>query len=362
MNYNATRKKFFSEKYYLRRSAAEITRRASKVNFFSVRRFESILNDEYPVNLDFEILEVLPREEIFTLPTHDRFVTRPFYFRPRSFLNINRAKWDMKTGMAFTSDGKIGIAETSSRTLDFLKSTAVSRANSKNHIHGRYLMLPGNGYYHWLLEDLPNYLHAKSLFPKLETLVWSGAPNFVFDFLRGMEVPYHTTSRYVYIDQVVILSHAESSGYTSQQDLDILRESFRFIPASSLNCEKIFVSRVGGKRSPSWESKLHTKLIKSNWKVVTFQSFNLFDQIAIAKKCRVLAGIHGAGLSNAFAMQPQGKIIELSANNFRNCFLALSGAAGLEFDRIAYEQINEHKEDRLLDEIVSIINELNSFD
>jgi capsular polysaccharide biosynthesis protein len=91
------------------------------------------------------------------------------------------------------------------------------------------------------------------------------------------------------------------------------------------------------------------------WKVIQFEKMKLSEQIAIAKNARVLAGIHGAGLSNMIGMN-HGGVVELGGESFRKCYLALAKVCSLEYTRLGFNEYKEYTPKNLVRKLAKEIS------
>ncbi len=329
-------------------------------NILGVRKFESIIGGEYQIKSKFVIHGVEPRREEQVLPDSRTGVEFSHTFSDRYYIQILRSIWDIKTGMAFTEDGKIGISDTSSRTQSLLSSTRlpVSRLNPTR--EGQFLIMPSNGYYHWLIEDLPNFLLSLNKYPESTVLVWESAPPYVLDFLELKGITYKFAQRFEKISQVNFLTKGSDSGWISQQDLIKLRQSFvpYLVPASATG--KIYISRVNSSRSPKWELTLMELLKNEGWEVVEFEKMNLIEQFQKIYQAKVVCGVHGANLSNIVFSTPNSKVIELGGASFRRCILSLADACALIYSRIEFNYNDTRADSIVAQEVFTQIQDISN--
>ena len=326
-------------KYIIPRLMAQLTRQLSRLNLFSVREYQYLMSGEYLCDINFRVVSKIFEFEMQDIVDARTQFPRSHVFEPRYLVDIERAIWDVKTGMGFSSSTKVGIKETSSWTLGNLQNTAVPIATRVPNFDGEYILLPSNGFYHWLIEDLPTFLPL--LITQKEVLVWNYAPKYVFDFLRFMNIPFNPVERFVEVRSVSIVSKNEDSGWASRQDVEVLRAFFKDYRRDQEKSKKVYISRVTSTRTQIWEQELQSLLVEDGWTVIELQALDFEAQINLISTASVLAGIHGAGLAHMVWMNSDSIVIELGGQGYRPCYTSLAKACGLQYERIQFSENNE---------------------
>jgi capsular polysaccharide biosynthesis protein len=75
--------------------------------------------------------------------------------------------------------------------------------------------------------------------------------------------------------------------------------------------DKLWVSRLGDPRSLVDEAAVQHRLEAAGWTVVDPYKLSFGEQVALAKGCRHMAGVNGAGLSNLLFMRSGGRLTSL---------------------------------------------------
>src|SRR4051794_7980411 len=115
---------------------------------------------------------ISPREDVDRLGVYSEALDAPCrlpadgsnftqHYRKRHIYRIERATIDPASGLVYDADGQF-IAESSSwLPLRQLWSWPKPRIPPRTDIFpGEYVFLPGEGYFHWLMEDLAPFLRA----------------------------------------------------------------------------------------------------------------------------------------------------------------------------------------------------------
>ena len=203
---------------------------------------------------------------------------------------------------------------------------------ARRSLEGPVVMLPADGYFHWLLEVLPAALHALEQEPQATVLLPQTCPRYVDELIEilGLTNIYRSDEP-VRVERLVLAARDPFSGFTMREDIDVLR---RTVPPhlGRSNDEAIYVSRSLDPRRPANEADVERKLAKQGFRVVISQSRTLGDQIELFAGARVVAGPHGAGLANiawSFELDWLGEIS--FAAHFNDCYARLGALCGARY-------------------------------
>jgi hypothetical protein len=276
------------------------------------------------------------------------------YFEDRFALILKNGQSDMKTGMIFTNKGAI-VLESSSWIPELLKIQQVPRPvdflSSKTKL-GLIVILPSQGFYHWLVEDLPLFLRTLDEFPSAKIAIWEDSPSYVTDLLHMLQLDFTELPRFINSREIAFISRGQDAGWPHRADVKILRS--RLNPNFSIQNEKIYISRINARRSPVWEKEITETLRRNGWRIVELERMSLPEQIESISKAKLLAGVHGAGLSNMIWMNKGTHVIELMGEQRVNCFSRLAQVCELHFDRIEADPNDKDEGVRVLSEILKL--------
>jgi capsular polysaccharide biosynthesis protein len=191
---------------------------------------------------------------------------------------------------------------------------------------GTYLFLGSNTYYHWLIEELPVYLRAVKEFPSATTLVHALAPIYVFDSLNLLNINYKVIQKCIQVEELVFVSKSATLQPDSG-DTDVLRETY--LPwienTSSAGSEvKIYISRLNQGRFPQNELAIQELFTDYGFEILDLVGRSFKDQIELFSRANVVAGTHGAGLSNIVWSGPNTSVIEIIDWRHPKCFEVLA--------------------------------------
>ena len=257
-------------------------------------------------------------------------------FNPRFMVRASDISVDSMTGVITLSD-KSFVVESSSWSRQDLQLNVVHRSNKPHHMKVSSkgnILLPSNGFYHWLLEDLPLYLRLQKEKEKVvtNTYIFEFAPVYVIDFLHWMKIESTKISRFVAFEELDFISRGDDTGWPRSEDIQILRDTFSPLMLGRSVNKKIYISRLNATRSTLYESELIELLSADGWIILYPETLSLLEQIREISEAQVLCGLHGAGLAGMVWMENTAKVIEISRESMaRACFARLASQCGLNY-------------------------------
>lgn len=194
-------------------------------------------------------------------------------------------------------------------------------------ISGSYSFLPDNGYFHFLVEDLPRFIEAHCFSKNLTSIAGSKARYVTqaLDILNKNNYVIYDVP--VKVDKVV-MSEKINGVIFSKHDLELLKSAFSpYIKTHAT--ESTFISRKdtsGDKfNSRGIDQKKNIEEIFKNegFNIVYLEELNFVDQIALLSRSTRIAGFHGAGLANIIWAN-SASVIEISKTQKTRHFEHLS--------------------------------------
>ena len=194
--------------------------------------------------------------------------------------------------------------------------------------------LSNSGFYHLVTEDLSALLMNRSEFPILN---YRGNSKLVSQILSGLNQEITTTPKWVLIKNLSFVTRGLDLGYLHPEGLSSLRKFAQSTSAAQNVKEKIYISRIGTRRSISREELIVDYLANQGFKILSAENLTFKEQIDIFSKAETLIGVHGAGLTNGI-WTPKAKMIELMpSNRINRCFEWQSNLLGSEYERILFD-------------------------
>jgi hypothetical protein len=299
------------------------------------------------------------------LQKHPISFPRDKAYESKYMYKVNDVYLSTRTGVIW-SDSKILLESVGSMRrllgwggvlVDFLMR------KSSTKIQESVIVCPDTGYYHWLLEVLPNVLH---LLQELEEDVKIVIPKKSGKYLTTA-LKYILKDKYenkiIFLDKptkvkTVYFAYYESqSGYVRKIDRDILKKYFLDFEQAKENNRKIYISRLKApKRSLGNEKEVEDTLKKEGFEIVYAEDLNWLEQIKLYNNCSFIIAPHGAGLGNVIWSQKSTKILEIFPyDKFHFCFATLAKSNELKYD---YLICNKDKNSSGRVDIEQLLNKL----
>ena len=195
-------------------------------------------------------------------------------------------------------------------------------------LEGPVVLLPGDGYFHWLLEALPAALHALGRVPDATLLLPRKAPLYLDEALSILGIEkIHRSDEPLRVEELVLVARDPFSWFVPREDVEILRRAF--LSRTARGTEKaLYVSRRLNRRRPSNEADVERALERIGFRVITAEGLSLAKQIELFAGSSVIAGSHGAGLANAVLSDASILAEIFVANSFNDCYARLSVSLG----------------------------------
>lgn len=207
---------------------------------------------------------------------------------------------------------------------------------------------PAAGYYHWLMEVLPNLLVAVSRFPDLKIVLPENCPGFVTDALTAV-LGDRVTARFVLasspvrVDTLVLPQYHAAPEFTSPYAVELLRSQVKskvlgegISSGTGAPGNKIFISRRKSRRRRlAGEELLEAKLKERGFGVLHLDQVPFAEQIRIFHQAETVVATHGAGLSNLVWSEAPCRVVEIFPRNYiLDCFAWLSFSLGFDYRHV----------------------------
>lgn len=272
------------------------------------------------------------------------------HYPPRYIYRLSNPTIDPISGLVYDSDGDY-IAESSAwRPLRLLYSWPKPNIKTTNKVlKGEYLFLANEGFAHWLFQDLPAFIAAYSERPNLKVIVPQKLNAYVKTFLESLNVETVTIASPTKVESLVIAGKTAGQGNPMlgavfhPKDVNLVRSFLRKNTGENTTKKKIYLSRLGYRRSPANESILQEQLIERGFEVFNADEFNagpqggFLNQIKFFSNVNQLVGVHGAGLSNMVWCSADAAIVELFSTIYiPSSFSLVSQSLGFNYEAIPY--------------------------
>lgn len=195
----------------------------------------------------------------------------------------------------------------------------LTRSRPRDTLLGTWCVMPRHTYYHFLLEDVPALLASLSAARQdadssVSVVTAADLPKYVVDFLESTGAPLvRTSARKVRVETLVATGFS-SGARVHPGSIQRIREHFGTTASSGQRI--LYVSRVGFRRSPSWEPRLIEELTSAlpTVEVIEGDRLSLHEQVEAFAEASMVIGVHGAGLSNIVFSPPSCRVIEIATH------------------------------------------------
>jgi len=200
-------------------------------------------------------------------------------------------------------------------------------------------------YYHWLIEELPLLVRALDLSNDIDVLVSENSMTERHKMVgQQLGVTLIAAPRIVNLHEQVMPGRASDSWFIHPEDYKLLAEFGQNTAHRKEKSphEKIYVSRRNSPRSIPGEAQLEDVLRTHGFFVANLENMPWAEQIALFQGARLVAGPHGAGLSNLVFANPGANVIELiNGYHYNRCFEWVCHVAGHTYQKIDADALTE---------------------
>jgi len=265
-------------------------------------------------------------------------------YRPRYVYSLSDATIDPVSNLVYDAKGQF-IAESSSwlALRQFYSWPQPQIRVPGSRLGGEFIFLPNNGYYHWLVEDLPVFLKSLAVTPKAKVLLSKAPASVVREVAKLIDNEIVSIDSPVRVERLVMTGKTGGMGSPvagltpHPADVAILREFFARYQEPGLGERKLYLSRVGQKRSPANEPALQAEMEKHGFSPFDGTGMSLLAQVKLFSSAKWLIGMHGAALSNIVWAQPGVEVCEIFSSGYMpSCYSALTAMRGGQYNSVSY--------------------------
>ncbi len=189
-------------------------------------------------------------------------------------------------------------------------------------------------YFHWFTDALQRIEVSKKYHHKYPVLLLPGFENirYIIDTLDLLNIDYIVLEKKqtYFIKELVLAERVSPAGNYRKEVIKAISSSLSLERENSSKDnihERIWVSRQSAdKRRIVNFDEIKKILEEYKFKIINFEDNYLKENIHIMRNCKILGGIHGAGLTNMMFMNKNASVIEVRAegDNKNNCYFSLA--------------------------------------
>lgn len=241
---------------------------------------------------------------------------------------LAKADLNVPTGLTFI-DQKV-VAESNSRPGDAADFAAISRISFASPPIERkelwrllssdrpklYLPNINRNVHQWLSFGLPIAVQVKKFWPDTLFLVDAQSPGFFIDELVDFGLSIATLPRGTFSVRNLLVCEGRRPFLPHTDQISELKRFFLGSEVSTGEA-RIFLSRVGSSRSFEPEQDLESLLRQNDWIIMRASDFGSLAATArLFSGASVIAGLHGAGLTNLLFSDSRVQVTELVDRSF----------------------------------------------
>lgn len=175
-------------------------------------------------------------------------------------------------------------------------------------------------YYHALMDDLPQVLHAMDYRPDSRILISRKHPRYIDGMLSFLDIDDSKivqTDRPVRAETCVFVPKLSRLSFIRTCDLKRLRSALLERLPESPAVERVYISRRGTTlRAFSNEAELEAVLKTRGFEVVRFEDLGFSEQLQKIRSARLIVAPHGSGLANIIVAHEGTSVIEIMSENY----------------------------------------------
>ena len=205
---------------------------------------------------------------------------------------------------------------------------------------------PWFGYFSWVTESLPRILKTIDKHAQLTLILPESyaKKKFVSESLKlfpELKQEIIPEGVHMHVPQITI-PELKPLTYVFNPDEMISYRDFIWSKVENMKIniktfEKIYVSRSKAKnRKIINNEEVENIFRKFGFQILNFEDYSFFEQVYLMKHCKILGGVHGAGLTWSIFMNPNSLLIELyPGNSNTDNYIRFCNIAKINYKRLS---------------------------
>ena len=190
-----------------------------------------------------------------------------------------------------------------------------------------------DSYYHWFMDGLTRLIHLDSFPADCRIIIPQNPSRFALrsiEMLGLSEKVIEADESDLKIERYWFAGPTMLSGCPDPRGVRWLREKFISNPSPG-GGRKIYIDRTAPTRHLSNSQELRDFFVNKGWEVLDPGTLSLDEQISKFGEASLIAGAHGAAMTNLLWAPRGTKILEFMPSRRRNgCYAGIALAAGME--------------------------------
>lgn len=258
------------------------------------------------------------------------------FFRSRQFVKVESGIIHVKSGAVYNSTRQLVTNSKVSNERQFLLSFGSPFFRFSLNEKQTLIPMGTNGFYHWLIEELPNAIRCIREFPDA-IIVINDDKQEIVKFLHDLNFKFVSTSHSnITHKDISYVGRGDDFGWPHPSDIAILRETIDFsYKQGPIKKQKFFLTRRGVRRTPPFIDQIEDHFLNRGFQVIDMGELAIQEQIDIWSNADVVAGLHGAAFSTIAWAKPNTIILEIfESSHVVKCYKRIAQILGLKYESL----------------------------
>jgi|688.fasta_scaffold149881_1 hypothetical protein len=205
--------------------------------------------------------------------------------------------------------------------------------------------LPDNGYYHFVIEDLPRFFEVFRN-QQFNQVIIGSKSNYILETLDFLKVENFVSKKYPVHCDKLLFSEKNIGGIFTKLDHTELQSFSSEIKPSSSN-QILFIDRKNKQKGYLERGLKYADLIANKFKNfditrVFLEDLSLIEQISLFKSSKLVIGFHGAGLANMVWIDRAVKIFEITEDRITSHFEHIASVCEHEYTMLKASELAQY--------------------
>ena len=202
--------------------------------------------------------------------------------------------------------------------------------------------LPDNGYYHFVIEDLPRFFEVFRN-QQFNQVIIGSKSNYILEALNFLKIENYVVKKYpVYCDELVFSEKNIGGIFTKLDHAELKNFSSEIKPSSSNQI--LFIDRKNKQKGFLERGLKYADVIANLFQNfdttrVYLEDLSLIEQISLFKSAKLVIGFHGAGLANMVWVDRSVKIFEITEDRITSHFEHIASVCEHEYTMLKASEL-----------------------
>jgi len=205
--------------------------------------------------------------------------------------------------------------------------------------------LPDNGYYHFVIEDLPRFFEVFRN-QQFDQVIIGSKSNYILETLNFLKIENFVIKKYPVQCDELVFSEKNIGGIFTKLDHIELKNFSREIKPSNSN-QILFIDRKNKQKGFLERGLKYADVITNLFQNfdttrVYLEDLSLIEQISLFKSAKLVIGFHGAGLANIVWIDGSIKILEITEDRITSHFEHIASVCGHEYTMLKASELAKY--------------------